>query len=289
MSDRRKSFLGILLGPGLFWLVTFFIVPAILVVVYSFLTRRDGGGVLWQFSLDAWTKFFTTPPSDATTWLNDYVIIFVRSFRIAGVTTLLCLLFGYPLAFYIAQQPTSRRGTLLFMVMIPFWTNFLVRTYSWLFILNNNGLLNGLLEAIGLPTLSIIGTETAVQIGQVYGSLPFMILPLYASIEKLDFSLVEAAQDLGATYWNVFRRIILPLTLPGIAAGSVLVFIPAAGQYVVPTILGKGKVTMLGSILEQQYKSAANWPFGSVMGVVFMVLLMAAVVYYIRSEREEAA
>ncbi len=116
-----------------------------------------------------------------------------------------------------------------------------------------------------------------------------MILPLYASIEKLDFSLVEAAQDLGATYWNVFRRIILPLTLPGIAAGSVLVFIPAAGQYVVPTILGKGKVTMLGSILEQQYKSAANWPFGSVMGVVFMVLLMAAVVYYIRSEREEAA
>lgn len=287
MSDRRKTFLGVLLGPGLFWLTTFFIIPAILVVVYSFLTRRDGGGVIWQFSLDAWIKFFTTPPSVAGNWLNDYAIIFLRSFRIAAVTTLLCLLMGYPLAFFIAQQPASQRGTYLFLVMIPFWTNFLVRTYAWLFILNNNGLLNSFLGLFGIPPLSIIGTETAVQIGQVYGSLPFMVLPLYASIEKLDFTLVEAAQDLGANYIKVFRRVILPLTLPGIAAGSVLVFIPAAGQYVVPTILGKGKVTMLGSILEQQFKSAANWPFGSVMGVIFMVLLMAAVLYYIRSEREQ--
>jgi spermidine/putrescine transport system permease protein len=191
------------------------------------------------------------------------------------------------LAFFIAQQSLVVRTTLLFLVMIPFWTNFLVRTYAWKFILNNNGLINTILSSIGLARIPMINTPSAVLIGLVYGSLPFMVLPLYASIEKFDYTLVEAAQDLGANYFKIFSRIFLPLTMPGIAAGCVLVFIPVVGQYVVPTILGGGKVAMLGNILAQQFGPALNWPFGSAIAVIFMLLLMIGVLIYFYFEREE--
>lgn len=284
MTRRQKGVLGFLLGPGALWIALFFIVPSLLVVVYSFLERQMGGGVIWNFNLEAYIKLFS-PTGDRI--FNDFLVIFLRSIWWALLTTIICLVVGYPLAFFIATQPPSRRVTYLFLVMIPFWTNFLVRTYAWKFILNNNGLLNTMLRAFDLPPIPIINTPTAVMIGLVYGSLPFMVLPLYASIEKLDFNLIEAAQDLGAGYFRAFVRIILPLTLPGIAAGSVLVFIPVSGQYIVPTILGGGKVDMLGNLLAQQFGSAGNWPFGSALAVVFMLLLMAGVVYYLRSETND--
>lgn len=284
MTKRRVAFLGILLSPGLFWLVIFFVVPSLLILVYSFLERRPGGGVTWEFTLAWYAKLFTP---DEGALVNDFMIIFLRSFWWAFLTTVICLVIGYPLAFYIARQSPSVRNTLLFLIMIPFWTNFLVRTYAWKVILNNNGLINTILESLNLSKVAMINTPMAVIIGLVYGSLPFMVLPLYASIEKFDYSLVEAAQDLGANYFYVFTRIFLPLTMPGIVAGSILVFIPEVGQYIVPTILGGGKVAMLGNILAQQFGAALNWPFGSAIAVVLMVLLMMGIIYYFSVEKEE--
>lgn len=287
MTQRRKALLAFLLGPGAGWLLFFFLLPGALVIVYSILTRKDGGGVLWIVDFSSYVKLFS--PGEGVL-INDFMIIFVRSLWWAALTSFVCLIIGYPLAYFIALQPAHVRSTYLFLVLIPFWTNFLVRTYAWKFILNNNGLLNTILQSLNLERVALINTPTAVLIGLVYGSLPFMVLPLYASIEKLDFDLVEAAQDLGANYLAVFRRVILPLTAPGIGAGIVLVFIPVTGQYIVPTILGGGKVAMLGNLLAQQFGPALNWPFGSAISVVFMLLLMAGVVFYLRSEgREEEA
>ena len=285
MTTRRKMYLAFLLSPGAFWLLLFFLLPSLLVVVYSFLERRSGGGVLWVLSLEPYIKLFS-PPEGAL--LNDFLIIFLRSFWWAFLTTFICLLVSYPFAFYVSRQSPAVRNSLLFLVMIPFWTNFLVRTYAWKFILNNNGLINTILQSLEQPRIAIINTPTAVLIGLVYGSLPFMILPLYASIEKLDYSLVEAAQDLGANYLQVFTRIFLPLTMPGIVAGCILVFIPVSGQYVVPTILGGGKVAMLGNILAQQFGPALNWPFGSAISVIFMIILMLGILVYFRIEGEKA-
>jgi len=284
MTQRRKALLAFLLGPGAGWLLLFFLLPGALVIVYSILTRKDGGGVLWIVDFSSYVKLFS--PTDGAV-INDFMVIFARSLWWAALTSFVCLLIGYPLAYFIALQPAHVRSTYLFLVLIPFWTNFLVRTYAWKFILNNNGLLNTLLQDWGFERIAIINTPTAVLIGLVYGSLPFMVLPLYASIEKLDFDLVEAAQDLGANYLGVFRRIILPLTAPGIGAGIVLVFIPVTGQYIVPTILGGGKVAMLGNLLAQQFGPALNWPFGSAISVIFMLLLMSAVVFYLRSENRD--
>lgn len=284
MQARRNRVLAFLLSPGAFWVIMFFLVPSLLVILYSFLTRDSGGGVVWSLSLDAWQKLFARPEDRL---VNDFLFIFVRSGWFALVTTFICLLVGYPLAFLIARLPSNLQGAAIFMILIPFWTNFLVRTYAWKFILNNNGLLNTALQNLGMDRIAIINTPTAVLIGLVYGSLPFMVLPLYSSIEKLDFQLVEAAQDLGANYFKVFFRVVLPLTIPGIAAGSTLVFIPVTGQYIVPTILGGGRVAMLGNLLAQQFGSALNWPFGSAIAVLFILLLMVGVVAYVQTNTTE--
>ena len=285
MIRRQLAYLGTLLGPGAMWLLLFFILPSLLIVVYSFLERRSGGGVEWVFTLDSYIKLFS--PTEGSLFINDFVIIFLRSFWWALITTVVCLIIGYPLAFYIAQRSPTTRNAMLFLVMIPFWTNFLVRTYAWKFILNNNGLFNTLISSLGFSKIAVINTPTAILIGLVYGSLPFMVLPLYASIEKFDYNLVEAGQDLGANYFKIFTRIFLPLTMPGVAAGCVLVFIPVVGQYVVPTILGGGKVAMLGNILAQQFGAALNWPFGSAIAVIFMLLLMIGIFIYFYFEQEE--
>lgn len=288
MLNRQRTMLRILIGPGAMWILLFFLIPSLLIVVYSVLERQVGGGVIWSFSLDAYERLFLTPAPEGAIF-NDFLIIFLRSVWWGILTSIICLLVGYPLAFFIVLQPPSRRTIYIFLVLIPFWTNFLVRTYAWKFILNNNGLLNTILQALELPRVAVINTPTAVMIGLVYGSIPFMVLPLYASIEKLDFRLVEAAQDLGANYVRVFFRVILPLTRPGIMAGIILVFVPVTGQYIVPTILGGGRVAMLGNLLAQQFGPAANWPFGSAVAVLFMLLLMVGVAFYLRSEenREE--
>jgi spermidine/putrescine transport system permease protein len=273
ITRNQKRQLGGLLGPAGLWITLFFLLPLLIIAAYSFATRGEAGRVNWAFTLENYSTLFAS---------SDLLRIFLRSFGYATLTTVLCLLIGYPMAVAMAKSPPSRRNALVFLVMIPFWTNFIVRTYAWKVLLNNNGVINNLLRAMELPPVAIINTPVAVMIGLVYGALPFMILPLY-----IDFTLMEAASDLGASLVHAFFRIMVPLTLPGIVAGSVLVFIPTVGQYVVPDILGGAKVAMLGNSLALQFGSARNWPLGSAIALIFMVMLTGAVMLYFRVVPEE--
>jgi spermidine/putrescine transport system permease protein len=282
MERRKKLVLGGLLTPGALWIGLLYVAPLILIFIYSFLTRQIGGGVIWAFSLDAYRKLFSYNPDSL--FINDFVVIFLRTFWWGILTTVITLLIGYPLAFFIARQSPAMRSLLIFLIIIPFWTNFLVRTYAWKFILNNNGLINVILTSLDMQRIPMINTPFAVILGLVYGALPFMVLPLYASLESFNYRYVEAAQDLGAGYVTLFRKVFFPLTLPGVVTGSLLVFILTIGQFVVPVILGGGKVAMIGNLLAQQFSTAFDWPFGSAIAVVFILLMMAGIVYYIVAE-----
>lgn len=265
----------LLSGPSLIWLTLFFLLPLVMVVVVSFGRRGDAGQVVYDWTLQNYTR------------LADllYLRIFARSVWMALLNTGLCLLFGYPLAYFIARRAGRWRHALLLLVLIPFWTNFLVRTYAWIVILRKTGVLNAVLQGIGLvqDPLALFPSQGAVLLGLFYGYLPFMVLPLYASIERLDMSLVEAAQDLGANAFQSFRRVILPLTMPGVLAGSIIVFIPSVGAYVTPELLGGAKVAMIGNVIQQQFLEVRNWPFGSAMGLGLMVMVLAATVVYMRT------
>ena len=263
-SERSaRGRLVALLTPGVLWLAAFFFAPLLVIVVYSFASRSSTGDIAWRWTLGNYRTLF----SDGL-----YLQVFARSFGLALVTTLICLVTGFPLALYIARQRGAWRTALIFAIMIPFWTNFLVRIYAWRFLLNNTGLIN---------------TPTAVLIGLVYGELPFMVLPLYAALERFDWTLLEAAQDLYANRWQAFWRVMLPLTMPGIAAGSVLVFVPTVGQFVVPELLGGSKVAMLGNVLERQFRSAQNAPLGAAIAIVFMAALTLMITVYFRTTTEE--
>ncbi|CAC5345899.1 MULTISPECIES: ABC transporter permease [Planktothrix] len=279
LETRKTRNLLILLLPATIWLLIFFIIPLIIVLVYSFLERGTYGGVTWEFTLKNYQRL-----------VNDlYLNIFWRSLGLASLTTLICLIIGYPLAFFIATSSTRWRNLLLFLVIIPFWTNFLVRTYAWIIILRSEGMINTILQSLSLiqEPLNLLFTPFAVIVGLIYGYLPFMILPLYATIERLNFSLVEAAQDLGANHIRTFFRIILPLTLPGIIAGSILVFIPALGAFITPDILGGAKTVMVGNLIQNQFLQARDWPFGSALSMGLMVLVLIPVMIYFRSSNTD--
>jgi spermidine/putrescine transport system permease protein len=273
----RLAVLG-LLTPSLLWLGIFFVLPFFIIIIYSFLTRGTTGNIVWQFNTQNYTRLF----SDSV-----YLQVFLRSLWVGALTTLGCLLLGYPLALFIVQRSPRWRSILLLLILIPFWTNFLVRTYAWMVILNNNGLINTLLRSLGFSGLPLMNTEGAVLLGLLYGELPFMVLPIYASLDRFDFTLLEAAQDLGANKWRTFVRVMLPLTMPGIVAGSVLVFIPTVGQFVVSDLLGGAKVALLGNLLQQQFKSAQNWPFGSAIAILCMLVLIIGVIVYLRTTTGE--
>lgn len=274
---ERRRLLG-LITPGLLWLLLFFLLPLLIIVVYSFLERSPTGEIAWRWGLHNYRRLLGDP---------IYFVIFARSFGIALATTVLTLLIGYPMALFIARQSERRRTVLIFLVMLPFWTNFLVRMYAWQFLLNNTGLINSTLESLGLAPLGLINTTSAVLVGLVYGELPYMVLPLYAILERFPWALLEAAEDLGASRARAFWRVLLPLTLPGVTAGAVLVFIPTIGSFVVPQLLGGGKVAMLGNVLERQFLAAQDQPFGSTIALVFMLLLLAAIVVYFRATTPE--
>lgn len=274
---RRNKNLQIisLLSPSMVWLLAFFLLPLMMVLLASLGRRGPFGGVVYQWNLDNYIRFVD----------RIYFKIFFRSVRIATVNTFLCLLFGYPLAYFIARRPKRWRNVLLLLVMLPFWTNFLVRTYAWMIILRDTGLINSLLMQTGTISkpLPLLYNQNAVVLGLFYGYLPFMVLPLYASIEKLDFSLVEAAQDLGANSLIAFRRIVLPLTMPGIVAGAIITFIPSLGAYVTPDLLGGAKSMMIGNLLQQQFLEVRDWPFGSAVGFILMVTVLLATMLYFRT------
>jgi spermidine/putrescine transport system permease protein len=294
-SRQRTWRILFLISPSLFWLIVFFFLPLLLVLAISFGQRGTYGGVKWVLNLENYLRFFDPL----------YLRIFGRTLYIAGATTLICLLTGYPLSYFIATRPPQWRNALLLLLMIPFWTNFLVRTYAWLLILRDQGLINTfwtgslhttllylsslvplpiwepLLRATAHP-LALFGTDLAIIIGLVYGWLPDMVLPCYAAIERFDFSLIEAAQDLYANRVKSFLRVMLPLTLPGVVAGSVLVFIPSLGAYITPTLLGGAKSVMIGNVIYAQFMSARDYPFGSAVSFVLMAAMLVGTLIYFR-------
>ena len=264
-----------LILPPAATLLLFFLVPLALVLAVSFLSRGTYGGIEWIATLGNYTSI-----ADPL-----YLRIFWRSLWMAVLTTVICLALGFPLAYVIAKAPKRWQGALLLLVIIPFWTNFLVRTYAWMFILRTEGLLNTTLAGLGLihEPLNILFTGTAVLIGLVYGYLPFMVLPLYAALERMDPSLIEAAWDLYAKPFQVFTRVVLPLVKPGVIAGCVLVFIPSLGAYVTPDLLGGARTLMIGNLIQHQYLVVRDWPFGSALSFVLMAGVLAAVLYYLRT------
>lgn len=278
---RRPGAWGwVLIAPLALWLVAFVVVPLGILLVYSFCQRDDLGRVVFSFTWRNYERVF-----DAT-----YLSIFGRSVGYAALTTLICVVVGYPVAWHIARQREGLREKLLLLVMIPFWTSFLIRTYAWIAILKTEGLLNGLLQyaqVISAP-LSLLYTPTAVLIGLVYAYLPFMILPIYGSAEKLDNALVEAAHDLGAGPLRAFSQVIIPLTWPGIAAGILLVFVPAIGMFAITDLMGGAQVPMIGNVIQNQFFRARNWPFGAALGVVFTLMFVVAYALVQRRSRRQA-
>jgi spermidine/putrescine transport system permease protein len=274
-ARRAASRRGFVLGlPALLYLTLFFMVPLGIVVAYSFASRsRTGRTELRDWNLDAYSR------------LGDDIVrtIAVRSLWIALATTLISLVLAYPLAYYMSTRTPTVRNVLLVGVMLPFWTNFLVRTYAWRVLLDGDGLVSQATEAVGIGETRLLFTPTAVLIGLVYGYLPFMVLPLYAAIERIDWSLVEAARDLHASAWTAFRRIVWPLSLPGVIAGSILVFVPSFGAYVTPAILGGNKEGLLGSFIVSQFLSARNGPVGASLSVVVLSVMLVATLWYFRS------
>lgn len=273
---QKKGVLSVLLGPAMIWLGIFFIAPILIVLVVSFSKRSLLGVVEYDFNLDNYRRIF----SDVI-----YLRIFWKSLWLAIVNTTLCLIIAYPFSFYIARQSPARQNLLIFLVMVPFWTNFLIRTYALMFIIRDTGLINNWLIGLGVidKPLQILFTQTGVMLGMLYGYLPFAVLPLYASIEQLDFNYVQAAQDLGANGVRVFLRIILPLTMPGVVAASIITFIPTLGAYVTPDLMGGGNTFLIGNLLQQQFMTVRDWPFGSAMGFILMLMVLGATMIYFRS------
>lgn len=262
--------------------------PLFVVLLYSFMAKGDYGDVKFgQFSTDAWFNvFFERDIFDDTLSLaSAHMEIFWRSVRLSLITTLLTLFFGFPTAYFIATREAAKRDIWLFLITIPFWTNILIRTFAMQEVLRNEGIVNSALIGLGIidQPIQIMFTDWAVLFGMVYVYLPLMVLPLYASMEKIDFRLVEAGYDLYATRLQVLWRIIIPLVKPGIIAGSILVFIPSLGAYVTPRVLGGGKSMMLGNLIDLQFGQGRNWPLGSALSITLMVIVMFALLFYVRN------
>jgi spermidine/putrescine transport system permease protein len=262
---------AILLGPGLGWMAILFVVPCGLIFALSFFERGDYGGIVWSFTLENYAR-----AADPL-----YLGIMLRSLRIAFLATLFALLIGYPAAYAIARAPAQRQIALLILAMLPFWSNYLIRTYSWMVLLNPKGLINGALLSMGVidAPLPLLYNEFAIILGLVYAYLPFMILALFTSISRLPRDLLEASGDLGASALRSFLKITVPLTVPGIAAGCVFVFVLSLGNFVTPDLLGGKQTTMIGNVIYAQFFTARDWPFGSTLAfllvAIMMVLLMA--------------
>jgi spermidine/putrescine transport system permease protein len=264
--------------PTWVWMAGLFAAPFAIILAYSFLTRGDYGGVEQPWTLENYQRLFD----------RLYLIILLRSFAMASVATVLCLILAFPVALFISQAP-RRKNLYLQLVMLPFWTSFLVRTYAWLFLLRDTGLINTVLEKIGIihSPLPLLYNSGAVLLGLIYGYLPFMVLPIYATLERLDPSLPEAAADLGARPWTTLFRVIVPLSRSGIIAGAVLVFIPCLGTYLTSDLLGGGRTVLVGNLVQSQFTTARDWPFGSAVSMLLMLLVTLLVWGFLRRESEQ--
>jgi len=251
-------------APYLIWALIFIIVPIILIIYYSLTVETDNG---MTFS---WSNY-------ARAFEPAYLRVMWRSIALALVSTLICVLTGYPVAYIMASKEYSSKGFLLFLFLVPMWMNFLLRTYSWIAILENNGIINTFLKAIGLPALKLLFVDQAVALGMVYNFLPFMILPIYTVLKKMDQNLIEAAQDLGADNRKVFLNLVFPLSLPGVISGVTMVFMPAVTTFIISSLLGGGQYMLIGNLIEQQFLRVNDWHFGSAVSVILMAMVIISV------------
>ena len=263
-----------MIGPTTFWLMLFLVIPLALVVGISFLTRSGYGGVEMAFSLEAYKQLFS----------SEYARIFGVSFKLALETTVICLLIGYPFAYVIANSPKKVKPFLVLLLMLPFWINSMIRIYGWNTLLRSSGIINQVLLNLGIIKipLEMLYTDGAVLLGMVYDLLPFTVLPIYTSIEKLDPSLLEAASDLGAGKAHRFVRVILPLTMPGIFAGSIQTFIPSLGLFYISDMMGGAKTMYIGNLIKNQFMSARNWPMGAALAIVLILVTLVIMKLYTR-------
>jgi spermidine/putrescine transport system permease protein len=293
-ADRRDTRgRWLLSAPALLILLFAAIGPLIIVVIYSFLKKGDYGGVVWQFSSDGWYSVILQKDifTDAVTLADAHLSILWRSVKLSFFTTILALIFGFPTAYFIATRNEKSRELWLFLITIPFWTNLLIRTFAVMEVIRNEGIVNSLLLGLGVidAPMQIMFTDFAVMMGLLYVYLPLMVLPLYASMERIDFRLVEAGYDLYATRFRVLRHVILPLVKPGVIAGSILVFIPSLGAYVTPRVLGGGRNLMLGNLIEMQFGQGRNWPLGAALSITLMAIVMIALLFYVRNASKTEA
>ncbi len=275
---KRKRNTLAYVAPAALVLAILFLAPLAIIAVYSLLTRGAYGGIEAPWTVGSYVRFFDPL----------YGVIVLRSFLVAAAATLLCLVLGFPLALFISRAG-PRKNLYLALVILPFWTSFLVRTYAWMFLLRDSGLLNTVLLRLGLiaEPLPLLYNYGAVIVGLVYGYLPFMVLPIYATLERLDKSLLEAAADLGARGWTTLARVVVPLSAPGIRAGVILVFIPCLGAYLTPDLLGGGKTVLVGNLIQNQFTNARDWPFGAAVSLALMAVVMLLLVAFIRRSSEE--
>ncbi|CAN7654512.1 ABC transporter permease [Pararhizobium sp. LjRoot255] len=276
--------------PALFCILVFGVVPLLTVLLYSLMKPSEYGGVVPKFSFDAYVSLLFQRDifDDTLTFSPDYLVIFARTLLFGAATTLLCLLIGFPTAYYMATRPQHTRNRWVLLITIPFWSNLLVRTIAIMFIIRDEGLINMILMSLGLVDrpVGMIFTDFAVILGLIYSFLPFMILPVYAALEKIDFRLAEAGFDLYASRFQVLCRIIIPLAMPGIITGCVLVFIPTFGAYVTPLLLGGGRHMMIGDLIALQFGSSRNWPLGSAFATVLMGFVLLALYFQARKAME---
>ena len=266
---RSRFLTGALVGPAALWYVVLLVAPIVIVVVFSFGTRSRLGGYTPGFTFENYAAALKSPDP------------FLTSLQLSIAGTALCLLIGLPLAYFIATRARRRKALLIVLLVIPFWTSFLIRTYAWLLILGQDGVAGFIQDLTHTPAFRILGTEPGVLLGLVYGYLPLMVFPLYVTLERMDRSLVEASKDLGAGRWATFRQVTLPIALPGLITGSILVFIPLMGEYIIPAILGYGRVFLIGNQLVLQFLEARNWPVGSAYAVMLILIMVVSISFYV--------
>ena len=271
MKNRNKN-LSFAAYPYVVWSAIFIVIPLLLIVFFSFTSKVD---VRFVFSFENFQRLFEP----------IYFTVFIRSIWLAVLSTVSCLILGYPIAYIISKLPIKRRNMLILLFILPMWMNFLLRTYAWMAILGRDGLINTLLGYIGIGPIKMLYTDGAILLGMVYNFLPFMVIPIYTVLIKIDKNLVNAAYDLGANKAQAFRKIILPLSIPGIISGITMVFMPAVSNFVIPSLLGGGKYMLVGNLIEQQFTTIGNWNFGSALSIFMMILILISMAFMSKYEK----
>ncbi len=285
VSPARRDRALLLASPALLTIIVFMLVPMVIALVYSFLTPSPYGGVQHPYTAASYVRFvYDRDLDDSLVFDTTYLQIFTRSIVQAALCTVLCFLIGLPLAWYMATRSPGMKQLLVLLVTIPFWTNLLIRTYCWVLLLRDQGLVNEALQGLGLirQPITFLYSDGAVQLGLVYSSLPFMVLPIYGALEKVDPRMIEAAYDLYADRWAILRKLVWPLAKPGAAAGVLLVFVPALGSFLAPDILGGGKKLMIGSLIVQQFTTGRDWSFGAAMSMILMAFVLGSLMWNAR-------